>query len=252
MWLGNRGEIDAATALAEDAVRRSVPGEDRLVDSAAPLLLIRLYDHLDRAADARTVYRDAVDRLAPDPVMQQVAYEGALAGAELECGNLRLARQLADRAAAAAQRLGVDKHFVSCDVMRTLGALEAETGDLITAERQLEAALDIATHGRPTFALLSLAELARVAARRGELDEAFNRLDRARALTPAGVDSPLAQRADALEVRIRAGAGLEVSADLLAAVGLGSETHDRRGLLSPPEARPSGRGRLYGRRASRR
>jgi LuxR family maltose regulon positive regulatory protein len=110
---------------------------------------------------------------------------------------------------------------VTSDVERTLGALEAEAGDLSTAEPHLEAALDMAAPGRPTYALLSLVELARVAARRGDLDEAFDRLDRARASLAPDVQSPLTQRADALEVRIRATTGLEVSAAQLAQLGSG-------------------------------
>jgi LuxR family maltose regulon positive regulatory protein len=74
---------------------------------------------------------------------------------------------------------------------------------------------------------LSLVELARVAARRGEHDEAVHRLDRARAFVAPGVESPLALRANALEVRIRAKEGLDVTGDQLA--GLGS---DPRGVLA--------------------
>ena len=70
--------------------------------------------------------------------------------------------------------------------------------------------------------LLSLVELARVAARRGEVDEALLRLDRARAFIPPGVDSPLVLRADALEVRVRAAVDLEIPADLLMRLGSGS------------------------------
>ena len=201
-------------------MRRLAPGDDPFVDSA-PLSLIKGYDYLDRPDDARALFRDAIDRWEPNPLMQQVALAGAMAAVELDCGNLRLAGQLAGQAAAAAQRLGAEQHFVASDVERTLGALEAEAGDLTSAERHLEAALDIAAPGRPTFALLSLVELARVAARRGELDEAVRRLDRARAFLAPGVESPLAQRADALQVRTLAAADLEVPADLLARLGSG-------------------------------
>ena len=219
-WLGTHGEIDAALTHAEHAVRRVAPGDDPFVDTA-PLALIRVYDYLDRPAEARAVCRDAIDRWAPNPLMQEVALEGAIAAAELESGNLGLAAELAGRAAAASWRLGAERHFVASDVMRTLGGLEAEAGDLTVAERHLEAALDIATPGRPNFALLSLVELARVAARHGELDEAFDRLDRARSFLPPGLESPLRVRVDALGVRIRTGAGLKVTTDELAALGSG-------------------------------
>ncbi len=220
IWLSNRGEIEAAVALAQDAVQRLANSDDPLLEAAAAVL-IRSYDYLDRPADARAVFRDAIARWAPSPVMEQVVFEGGIAAVELECGNLKLARQLAERAAATVHRLGTEQHFGASDVERTLGTLEAEAGDLTTAERHLEAALDIAAPGRPTFALLSLVELARVAARRGELDEAFDRLDRARAILPPGVKSPLTQRADALRVQVRAKAGLEVTAEQLAQLGAG-------------------------------
>jgi LuxR family transcriptional regulator, maltose regulon positive regulatory protein len=219
-WLGHRGEIAACVTHAEDAVRQSVRGEDPFVDSA-PLRLIRGYDYLDRPADARAVYSEVVDRWAPSPVMQQVLLEGAIAAVELECGNLRLAGDLAEQAAAAARQLGVERHYGVSDVMRTLGALEAEAGDLTTAEQHLEAALDIAAPGRPPYALLSLVELARVAFRRGEFDEALHRLDRARAFLPPDVESPLVVRGDALAIRIRVAAGLDVPADQLARLGSG-------------------------------
>ena len=234
LWLGHRGEIHAAVTHAEDAVRRSVPGEDPFVD-AAPHMLIRGYDFLDRPADARATYRDAVDRWAPNPVMQQVMLVGAIAAVELEYGNLRLAGELAGRAVAAARRLGAERHFAASEVMRTLGAIEAEAGDLTTAERHLETALDIATPGRPVLALMSLVELARVALRRGELDEALHRLDRARGFFSPDLKSPLVVRVDALEVRIQAAAGFEVTADQLARLGSGrrrviaeAEYHARR------------------------
>ena len=90
-----------------------------------------------------------------------------MAAVECECGRLRRAERFAERAAASAQRLGAEQHFVVCDVLRTLGALEAEAGDLATAEGQLETALDLAVPGRPTFALLALVELAAGGATRG-------------------------------------------------------------------------------------
>jgi LuxR family transcriptional regulator, maltose regulon positive regulatory protein len=226
MWLGYRGDIAAGVAHAEDAVRGSVVGEDPFVDGAL-FTLIRGYDWLDRPADARAVFHATIDRWAPNSLMQHMVLPGARAAVELECGNLRLAGRLAGQAAAEARRLGAQQHFGAAEVERTLGALEAEAGDLTRAERHLEAALDIAGRGRPPFALLSLVELARVAARRGELDEALDRLDRARALFPPDVDSPLVLRADALEVRIRAAADLEAPADLLARLGSG-----RRGMIA--------------------
>jgi LuxR family maltose regulon positive regulatory protein len=233
-WLGHRGEIGAFVTHAEEAVRLSVRGEDPFVDSA-PLRLIRGYDYLDRPAEARAAYRDAVDRWASNPVMQQVLLVGAIAAVELECGNLRLAGDLAEQASAAARQLGAERHYGSAEVMRTLGALEAEAGDLTTAEQQLETALDIASPGRPPYALLSLVELARIAFRRAEFDEALHRLDRARAFFPPDLESPLVVRGHALEVRIRVAAGLDVTADHLARLGSGprrliaeAEHHARR------------------------
>ena len=220
MWLGFRGEISAALRHAEESVRRMALGEDDFVDMA-PLTLIRGLDYLDRPEDARAVYWGAIDRWAPNTLMQQVALVGAISAVELECGNLRLAGELAGRAAAAALQFGAERHFLMAEVMRTLGALEAEAGDLTTAERHLEGALDIAAPGRPPFALLSLVDLARVALRRGEFDEAPDRLDRARAFSRLDVESPLVVRADALEVRIRLAAGLDVTADHLARLGSG-------------------------------
>ena len=77
-WRGNRGEIAAAVSLAEDAVRMLGFGEDPFVDSA-PSHLIRGYDYLDRPAEARAAHRSAIDRWAPNPVMQQVVLAGAIA-----------------------------------------------------------------------------------------------------------------------------------------------------------------------------
>ena len=216
-------------------MRGSVHGEDPFVDSA-PLRLIRGYDYLDRPAEARAVYRDAIDRWAPNPVMQQVLLVGAIAAVELECGNLRLAGDLAGQASAAARRLGAERHYGAAEVMRTLGALEAEAGDLTTAEQHLETALDIAAPGRPPYAMLSLVELARVAFRRAEFDEALHRLDRARAFFPADLESPLVVRGHALEMRIRLAAGIDVTPDHLARLGSGprrliaeAEHHASRG-----------------------
>ena len=219
-WLGHRGDVHAAVTHAEDAVRRSVPGDDPFVD-AAPHMLIRGYDLLDRPADARAAYRDAIDRWARNPLMQEVLLVGAIAAAELEFGNLRLADELAGRAVAAARRLGAERHFAASEVMRTLGAIEAEAGDLTAAERYLEIALDIAVLGRPVLALMSLVELARVAWRRGELDEALHRLDRARGFIPPDLRSPLLVRVEALEMGVQVAAGVAVTADKLARLGSG-------------------------------
>ena len=251
-WLSIRGEAGGAVAHAQDAMRWSTFGEDPFVDAAAPIDLIRIYDYLDRPDDARDVFRDAIDRWAPYPVMmQQAAVEGGLAAVELECGNLRLAGGLAERAAATVQRLGAEQHFAASDVERTLGGLEAEAGDLTSAERHLEAALDVAARGRPTFALLSLVELARVAAR-------TRRARRGAPPTGPGAGVPSSGRRIPACATCRCTRGADPSdggtrgdGRPAGAAGLGSTPRHRRSPVLRPEARPQGRNRVPGDRGAR-
>ena len=105
LWFGFRGDVDAGIAHSEDALRRSVRGEDPFVDGAL-FSLIRGYGWLDRPADARAMYPVTVDRWPPNSVMQDILLQGAMAAAELDSGNLRLAGQLAEEAAAATRPSG--------------------------------------------------------------------------------------------------------------------------------------------------
>ena len=103
----------------------------------------------------------------------------------------------------AARARGVEHHVGLFDAVLTLGALSLEAGQLNEAERLIEEALRRSERIRPPFELLGLIERARLFRARGELVEGLGILERARTVLPAGSRSPLIQRADVLEARLR-------------------------------------------------
>ncbi len=94
-------------------------------------------------------------------------------------------------------------HVGLFDAILTLGALSLEASQLDEAERLIEEAVRRSERIRPPFELLGLIERARLFRARGELVEGLGILERARTVLPTGSRSPLIQRADVLEARLR-------------------------------------------------
>ena len=128
---------------------------------------------------------------------------GIRSGGLFELGHLRQARTAANAALDAARARGIPNHVGLFDAILTLGALSLEAGQLDEAERLIEEAVRCSERIRPPFELLGLIERARLFRARGELVESLGILERASTVLPAGSRSPLNQRADVLEARIR-------------------------------------------------
>jgi LuxR family maltose regulon positive regulatory protein len=214
-WHGMRGEPGAALAFERDVFSRLTPGSDFVLDQF-PLISARahlyLEDQVSCLASCDIALRHA------DPATHAVLL-GIKSGALCELGQLHEARAAANTALEAARQRGVEHHVGLFEALLTFGTLHLEADQLDEAERSIEEALRRCEKIRPPFELLALVERARLFRARGELVEGLGILDRARTALAAGSESPLNQRADALEARIRIDLGEpERAADLALAL----------------------------------
>ena len=198
-WHGMRGEPDPVLAFERDVFSRLTPGTDFVLDQF-PVLSARA--HLYKEDPDSCISTCDVALNHADPATGAVLL-GIRSGALYELGQLRQARVAANAAVEAARLRGVEHHLGLFDAILTLGALSLEAGQLDEAERLIEEAVRRSERIRPPFELLGLIERARLFRARGELVEGLAILERARTVLPAGSRSPLNQRVDILEARVR-------------------------------------------------
>ncbi len=198
-WHGMRGEPDPVLAFERDVYSGLTPGTDFVLDQF-PVLSARAHLYKEDPDSCIATCDAALDHA--DPVTGAVLL-GIRSGALLERGQLREARVTAEAAVDAARLRGVEHHLGLFDAILTLGELNLEAGHLDEAERLIEEAVRRSERVRPPFELLGLIERARLYRARGELAEGLGILERARTVLPAGSRSPLNQRVDTLEARIR-------------------------------------------------
>ena len=194
-----RGEVDPILVFERDVFSRLTRGTDFVLDQF-PVISARA--HLYNEDPELCVTTCDVALGHADPVTSAVLL-GIRAGGLFELGQLRQARAAANAALDAARGRGVPNHVGLFDAILTLGALSLEASQLDEAERLIEEALRCSERIRPPFELLGLIERARLFRARGELVEGLGILERARTVLQAGSRSPLNQRADVLEARIR-------------------------------------------------
>ncbi len=198
-WHGMRGEPDPVLAFEEKVFSHLKPGTDFVLDQF-PVLSARA--HLYKEDPDSCIATCDVALGHADPVTATVLL-GIKSGALFELGQLGQARAAVTAAFDAARQRGVEHHVGLFDALLTLGALSLETSQLDEAERLIEEALRRSERIRPPFELLALIERARLFRARGELTEGLGILERARTVLPAGSISPLNQRTDAVEARVR-------------------------------------------------
>ncbi len=198
-WHGMRGEPDQAIAFERDVLSHLTPGTDFVLDQF-PIISSRAHLYLDDPASCLATCDLALSHT--DPATRAVLL-GIKSGAFLELGQLHRARAEANAALEAARLRGVEHHVGLFDALVTLGSLNLEAHELDEAERLIEEALRRSERIRPPFELIGLVERARLFRARDELVEGLGILERAKTVLPAGSTSPLNQRADALEARIR-------------------------------------------------
>jgi LuxR family transcriptional regulator, maltose regulon positive regulatory protein len=199
--------LTGAVAEAEGAARRARAIQERTGhtdewDAAVPLTMVRVYACLGnvKAAARETDAALAASGLAEPAKL--VELPGAQALACFEAGHLADAASAAQTAAAAAARLGFERHFFAVDYLRALAGLALEQRDIDTAERRTEQTLSITEHRRPIFEFLALLDRAAVWAARGQTHEALASVDSAREVLP-GAKSVLLPRADETEALLR-------------------------------------------------
>ena len=234
-WHGMRGEPDPILAFERDVFSRLTPGTDFVLDQF-PVLSSRA--HLYKGDPASCIATCDVALRYADPVTAAVLL-GIRSGALFDLGQLRLARIAASAAIEAAHARGVEHHVGLFDAVLTLGALSLEAGELNEAERLIEEAVRRSERIRPPFELLGLIERARLFRARGELVEGLGILERARTVLPTGSRSPLTQRADVLEARLRIDLGEPARAAELARTFPRSPTRcllEARSLLAQGQA----------------
>ena len=234
-WHGMRGEPDPILAFERDVFSRLTPGTDFVLDQF-PVLSARA--HLYKEDPASCIATCDVALSHADPVTAAVLL-GIRSGGLFELGQLREARVEASAALEAAHLRGVSQHAGLFDAILTLGALSLEAGEMDEAERLIEEAVRRSERIRPPFELLGLIERARLFRARGELVEGLGILERARTVLPTGSRSPLIQRADVLEARLRIDLGEPARAAELARTFPRSPTRcllEARSLLAQGQA----------------
>jgi len=203
--------LTGAVAEAEGAARRARGVQERTGhadewDAAVPLTMVRVYACL---GNVKAVARETDAALAASGLTEPgklVELPGAQALACFEAGHLADAAGAAQIAAAAAARLGFERHFFAVDYLRALAGLALEQRDIDTAERLTEQALSITEHQRPIFEFLALLDRAAIWAARGQAHEALATVDSAREVLP-GTKSVLLARADETEALLRVALG---------------------------------------------
>ena len=198
-WHAMRGEPDPILAFERDVFCRLTPGTDFVLDQF-PILSARA--HLYKGDPTSCIAACDVALSHCDPVTDAVLL-GIRSAGLFERGQLREARVAARAALDAARLRGVPHHPGLFDALLTLGAFSLEASQLDEAERLIEEAVRRSEGIRPPFELLGLIERARLFRARGELVEGLGILERARTVLPTGSRSPLIQRADVLEARLR-------------------------------------------------
>jgi LuxR family transcriptional regulator, maltose regulon positive regulatory protein len=200
---------------------RAIQQAEQLTDEwniIVPLTLMRIHAALQNTEAAG---REAATVLAmptaAEPV-KAIVIPGTQAWAWFEDGRLAEAGAAARTAAAAAKRLGFERHLFAVDHLRALAGLALERRDLDTAEHLTEQNLSIAEHRRPIFEYLALLDRAAIWAARGQIREALATVGAARDALP-GTRSPLLARADEAEALLRLSLGdLRTPAELAASL----------------------------------
>ncbi len=198
-WHGMRGEPDPALEFERDVFSHLTPGTNFVLDQF-PVISTRA--RLYRLGPMSCIAGCDLALGHADPSTRAVLL-GIRSGALFELGRLHESREAANAALEAARRRGVEYHVGLCDAVLALGTLSLEADELDEAESLIEEAVRRCEKIRPPLELLALVERARLFRARGEFVEGLGLLERARAVLPAGVDSPLHLRVDALEARIR-------------------------------------------------
>ena len=198
-WHGMRGEPDPVLAFERDVFSHLKPGTDFVLDQF-PIISSRAHLYRDDPSSCIATCDLALSHA--DPGTRAVLL-GIRSGALFELGQLHPAREAANAALEAGRLRGVEHHVGLFDALLTLGTLNLEADQLDEAERSIEEALRRCERIRPPLELLGLVERARLFRARGELDEGLSILERAKTVLPTGSVSPLNQRVDVLEARIR-------------------------------------------------
>jgi LuxR family transcriptional regulator, maltose regulon positive regulatory protein len=203
--------LTGALAEAEGAAGRARAIQGRTGhtdewDATVPLTMLRVYAC---QGDVKAVARETDTALAASGLTEParlVELPGAQALACFEAGHLSDAAGAAHTAAAAAARLGFERHLFAVDYLRTLAGLALERRDIDTAERLTEQTLSMTEHQRPIFEFLALLDRAAVWAARGQAREALASVNSARGVLP-GTRSVLLARADETEALLQLSLG---------------------------------------------
>jgi LuxR family transcriptional regulator, maltose regulon positive regulatory protein len=197
-------EAEGAASRARAVPERTGRTDDW--DAAVPLTMVRLYACL---GDVKAVARETDAALAASGLTKPgklIELPGAQALACLEAGHLADAASHARSAAAAAERLGFERHFFAVDYLRALAGLALEQRDIDTAEHLTEQTISLTEHQRPIFEFLALLDRAAIWAARGQTREALASVESARDVLP-GTKSVLLARADETEALLRLSLG---------------------------------------------
>lgn len=199
---GEAAEIERA--LASCPAPEGLPDQERY--GYIPSLLARSRLWLGDARGARDICERVLEAADRQSALHVVMACGLAWVACVE-GQLTEAKDVADRALASAQTLGLTGHPVTVEALCAQGRVAFERGDLALAEQVLEQAVSVSEDVRPAFAAESQLVLARVWLTQGLASDATDGVARARALLRTNSTSPLVALCDAFDVRIAVDTG---------------------------------------------
>ena len=168
-----------------------------------PHMLVMSAIWLDDLEAARRHVEDMRDGPPGPPLASGVRAPGFAAHVELRLGELGPAEALARQALEAADRLGAGPgHYGRAEPELVMAAIHFEHDRLDEADAALDRVMLISDGGhRPPTEVLAHLERARVAARRGDVDEADDSLRHARSVIPNAADG-LVVHIDRVQMRL--------------------------------------------------
>jgi LuxR family maltose regulon positive regulatory protein len=196
-----RGDAQATLHHAERATEFTEPSAEPLL-RLLPAMMLRAYVWRGDLVGARRLYRRSEsDPMSEAEFSDMVLPAGASWMAMVE-GEVAEAEALADGVLHTAARLGLRRHPMLSEALRSKGWAHYERTEFDQAEPYLEESLANSEGIRPSLALVSSLSLARLWMATDRVDDARELAQRARRMLPGDLSSPLFELVDDCEIRI--------------------------------------------------
>jgi LuxR family maltose regulon positive regulatory protein len=198
---GLRGDGVAALRYAKKAAALTDPAREPLM-GWLPQCALRAHLWAGDFDAARRIHAAGRRDSMPPAGLVDLNLPAAASWLAMVEGSLHESETLADGVLEAAARLGLRRHPVLSEALRSKGWANFERQNYAAAEPMLEESLATLERTRPSFALISAVALARLWLSGGRIDDAAELAMRARRFIPSMVESVLYELVDELEGRV--------------------------------------------------